>query len=590
MERRVLFAIFLCFLVLYLWEALVVKPVPKPGTAGGPTSSASSAATAPSATPSAGEVTKSPGGVAAPSMPPTATPAAGAAQPVLSETTERDIRVETKDVIAIFTNRGARLKSWRLKRYLDPKKQPQELIESEANGRTLPFTLRTPDEQVNTSLNAALYAVSGVPPGGAAPSAPVDLRFEYRDSAGLHAVKQFHLDSSSFVVSFSDAVAVGERALPAAIVWGPAVGDIGAASRVTQAAEGLLFQNGSPVRLSASALAKQPAYDGSYKYAGVDDNYFMVVALDPGPAKVSYQAVSIPPPPGSKDKPRPLLSFTLEPVPGAAQAKPVKFFVGPKDLDVLNAIDPDLGKAINFGWFAIIVVPLLQSLKWVHRFVGNWGWSIVILTLIINLVTAPLRHKQVVSMRKMQEIQPEIKAIQDRYSKLKATDPAKQKMNTEMMALYKEKKVNPASGCIPMLLTFPIMLAMWAVLETSIELRGEPWLGWIHDLAAPDPLYLLPVMMVVTQFLQQAMMPPAGADPAQQKMMKFMPVVMGFLFFSLPAGALLYYVASSVVGIGQQAVTNYLIGPPPVHNVRPAAERRVKRAGSGKTDAASREP
>ena len=148
----------------------------------------------------------------------------------------------------------------------------------------------------------------------------------------------------------------------------------------------------------------------------------------------------------------------------------------------------------------MIVVPLLQSLKWVHGYVGNWGWAIVILTIIINLVMAPLRHKQVVSMRKMQEIQPEVKAIQDRYSKLKATDPGKQKMNQEMMALYREKKVNPAAGCVPMLLTLPIMIAMWAVLQVSIELRGAPWFGWIRDLSAPDPFYVLPILMVVTQF------------------------------------------------------------------------------------------
>src|SRR4030095_6727546 len=221
--------------------------------------------------------------------------------------------------------------------------------------------------------------------------------------------------------------------------------------------------------------------------------------------------------------------------------------------------------------FAVIVVPLLQSLKWVHGFVGNWGWSIVILTVIINLVTAPLRHKQVVSMRKMQEIQPEVKAIQDRYSKLKATDPAKQKMNQEMMALYREKKVNPAAGCVPMLLTLPIMIAMWALLQVSIELRGAPWFAWIHDLSAPDPLYVLPVLMVITQFLQQRMTPMAGADPAQQKMMMLMPLVMGFIFFSLPAGALLYYVAGTVIGIGQQVLTTRLIGPP---NVRPVRPRR----------------
>ena len=256
---------------------------------------------------------------------------------------------------------------------------------------------------------------------------------------------------------------------------------------------------------------------------------------------------------------------------------------------MLTAIDREFASAIHFGWFAVIVVPLLQSLKWVHGYVGNWGWSIVILTVIINLVLAPLRHKQVVSMRKMQEIQPEVKAIQDRYSKLKATDPAKQKMNQEMMALYREKKVNPASGCVPMLLTFPIMIAMWAALQVSIELRGAPWFGWIQDLSAPDPLYMLPVLMVATQFWQQHITPMTGADPAQQKMMKFMPIVMGFIFFSLPAGALLYYVAGTVIGIGQQYLTNYLIGPPAVRTPRPPAERRVKRVGGGRAKAASRE-
>ena len=210
----------------------------------------------------------------------------------------------------------------------------------------------------------------------------------------------------------------------------------------------------------------------------------MTVALDPGPSKITYQPVTIPPPPGATSPERVLLSYTIEP---RENAGPLKFFVGPKELDVLTALDREFASAIHFGWFAVIVVPLLQSLKWVHGYVGNWGWAIVILTVIINVVLAPLRHKQVVSMRKMQAIQPEVKAIQDRYSKLKATDPAKQKMNQEMMALYREKKVNPASGCIPVLLTFPIMIAMWAALQVSIELRGAPWFGWIQDLSAPDP-------------------------------------------------------------------------------------------------------
>jgi len=583
MERRVLFAIFLCFLVLYLWQALVVKPVPKPvaGTTATSAPAAGGATTGAAAPPpsASGGVKQTP--EAAP-----ATPVEPAAAPLVADAADRDIRVETTDVIAVFTNRGARLKSWKLKHYLDKQKQPQELVESDLE--PLPFSLRTPDERVNATLNSALYKVSGAPssnaPGATSTTSPSDLRFEYRDSAGLEAIKEFHLNPSAYLLSFHATVRAGDRALPASVVWGPAVGDRLESSNLIQVSQGLLIENGSATRLTAKDIAAQTAHEGTFRLAGVDDNYFMTAAIDPGPSKITYQPVSIPLPAGSKPPARALLSYTIEP---RQDSGPLKFFIGPKDLSVLTAMDREFAPAINFGRFAVIVVPLLQSLKWVHGYVGNWGWSIVILTIIINLVMAPLRHKQVVSMRKMQEIQPEVKAIQDRYSKLKATDPAKQKMNQEMMALYREKKVNPAAGCVPMLLTLPIMIAMWAVLQVAIELRGAPWFGWIHDLSAPDPLYVLPVLMVITQFLQQRMTPMAGADPAQQKMMMFMPLVMGFIFFSLPAGALLYYVAGTVIGIGQQYLTTRIIGPPIVRTPRPPAERRAKRVGGGKTDAAS---
>ncbi len=581
MERRVLFAIFLCFLVLYLWQSLVVKPVPKPvpGTIPGTTAGRSTRASgaAPPSLPSSAGARSTPEA-------PLAAPAAPAVAAVVGDTTERDIRVETGNVTAVFTNRGARLKSWKLKHYLDAQKQPQELIESES--QVLPFTLRTPDEPVNATLNSALYAVEGAPPNrrsgpfsSSSKSAPgpTNLRFEYRDSAGLFAVKEFHLDPFSYIVTFRATVGIGDRTLPAAVVWGPAIGDRVEGSSLIQGAQGLLFENARAVRLTAKDIASQSTHEGDFRIAGVDDNYFMVAAIDPGPSKITYEPVSLPLPAGSKPATRELLSYTIEP----RQDTAVEFFIGPKDINVLTAIDREFASAINFGWLAVIVAPLLQSLKWVHGYVGNWGWSIVILTMIINLVLAPLRHKQVVSMRKMQEIQPEVKAIQARYSKLKTTDPAKQKMNQEMMALYREKKVNPAAGCVPMLLTLPIMLAMWAVLQVSVELRGAPWFGWIQDLSAPDPYYLLPILMVITQFVQQSMMPMAGSDPVQQKMMKFMPLAMGFIFFSLPAGALLYYVVGTVIGIGQQSVTNQIIGPANVRTVRPAAERRVKRKGEG---------
>jgi YidC/Oxa1 family membrane protein insertase len=580
MERRVLFAVFLCFLVLYLWQAMVVKPVPAP-TVGTAPSTADTAVAGPVTT----EAVPPPESQEKPSS--FATPSA---TPLVSESTERDIRVETDDLIAVFTNRGARLKSWRLKKYLDEDKQPQELVEREAPAlnQPLPFTLKTADPQVNLTLTDALYAVSGHPPGDGVVSSRTDLRFEFRDSAGVHAVKEFQIEPSSYVITFRTTVSAGDRVLPAGLVWGPAVGDKLRASALVQGAQGIYFEAGAedPVRLTAGAIAEQPTAEGSFRYAGVDDNYFMIAALDTGPSRVTFHPVTIPPPPNTSEAARELLSFTVEP---QATADELKVFVGPKALDVLTAIDREFANAIHFGRFAIIVVPLLQSLKWLYGFVGNWGWAIVILTIIINLVMAPLRHKQVVSMRKMQEIQPEMKAIQDRYSKLKATDPAKQKMNQELMALYRERGANPAAGCVPMLLIIPIMIAMWAALQVSVELRGAPWVGWISDLSAPDPYYVLPILMVATQFWQQKMTPMTGADPAQQKMMLFMPLIMGFIFFSLPSGALLYYVAGTLIGIGQQYLTNYLIGPPAVRTVRPPAERRIKRAGGGKTDAASRE-
>jgi len=190
----------------------------------------------------------------------------------------------------------------------------------------------------------------------------------------------------------------------------------------------------------------------------------------------------------------------------------------------------------------------------------------------------------------MQEIQPQVKSIQDRYAKFKATDPEKQKMNQELMTLYRERGVNPASGCVPMLLTFPVLFAFYALLSKSIELRGAPFVFWIHDLSMPDPLFITPVLMGVSQLWMQKMTPtPAGSDPAQQKMMMFMPVMFTFFFLWAPAGLAIYYAVSNIWGIGQQYLTNYLIGPPNIRTVRPPAERRLKRAGGGKTQSAAGE-
>jgi YidC/Oxa1 family membrane protein insertase len=579
MERRVLLAIFLAFIVLYTWQALFVKPVPKPGPESAPPPSASSSSAV------------APAGASGPAEAPlpsvSAKPSAPLAAALVADTAERDVRVETRDVIAVFTNKGARLKSWRLKHYLDQQRQPQELIEH-LPSQPLPFTMRAGSDATTATVNEGLYTVSGAPPA-ASEAAAVDLRFEYRDSAGIHAIKTFHLDPTSYVFSATATVTEGDKALTPTITWGPAIGDVGELSRVVKKSEGILFQSGKVVRLVPKDLAKQSMYDGDFHYAGVDDNYFLVAALPADAVKVSYAPVTIPPPADSKDPARELVSFSVEPHRPDA---PLKFFAGPKDFDVLSAIDRDLARAIDFGMFTVIVVPLLRSLKWVNAYVGNYGWAIIILTFFINVILFPLRHKSVVSMRKMQEIQPEVKAIQERYSKLKATDPAKQKMNTEMMALYKEKGVNPASGCVPMLLTMPFIFAFYALLSTAIELRGAPFILWVHDLSAHDPYFVTPILMGISQVWQQRLAPAAGMDPIQQKMTMLMPVFFTFLFLWYPAGVALYWLINNVFAIGQQYTTNYMIGPPKIRAVASggtATERRMKRVGGGKTDAAARD-
>src|SRR5712691_10367447 len=295
MERRVLLAIFLAFLVLYVWQAVFVKPVPKPlpgsntaGT-GSATSTASTGAGARGSAEQPGE-DSSRGEIRKPS------PSAASAAPLVADNSERDVRVETRDVIAVFTNRGARLKSWRLKRYVDQQRQPQELVESQISTQPLPFTLRTTNEAVTATLNDALYTVAGAPAGTTESSSPIDLRFEYRDSAGLHAVKEFHLDSASYIITFRATITEGDRPLTPTIVWGPAVGDTGEQSRYVKKAEGIAFENGKVVRVAPKDIAQQPVRDGDVRYAGVDDNYFMTVALEPGSCKIVFQPVTIPPP------------------------------------------------------------------------------------------------------------------------------------------------------------------------------------------------------------------------------------------------------------------------------------------------------
>jgi YidC/Oxa1 family membrane protein insertase len=494
---------------------------------------------------------------------------------------ERDIVVESDAVRAVFTTRGGVLKSWRLKRYADPEGDPLELVPTTMPaGSPLPFTLTTGDEAVDRSLSHALFKPSA--DALTVSGERTALAFEYAEAGGLHVRKEYAFSAERpYQVEFTPTLRRGAETLNPTILWGPALGSGVVSSGLTYAPspQPIFYRDREVTRVGFGEIAEYQSVDGSFLFAGVDDHYFLTAAVPlGGPLSVRYEPMPVP----SEDSARQFVSWSVA---YPANPAPARFFLGPKDFDVLQRIDPNMVHAIHFGIFAWLVVPLLGALKWVNGYVGNYGWSIIVLTALINLVMFPLRHKSVVSMRKMQEIQPEVKAIQERYAKLKMSDPARQKMNVELMNLYRERGVNPASGCVPMLLTMPVLFAFYSMLTVAIELRGAPFIGWIRDLSAYDPLYITPVLMGATQFVQTKMTP-TSADPAQQRMMLIMPVVFTGMLIWAPSGLVLYWTASNLWAIGQQVVTNRLIGPPVQRTVRPPAERRLKTAGAGKSDAA----
>jgi YidC/Oxa1 family membrane protein insertase len=485
--------------------------------------------------------------------------------------------VETRAVRAVFTNRGASLKSWQLKTYRDLQKKPQEVVASYLpDYRARPFELKVDDPSANAALKRALFKASAGDQGLVDVSGRAEtLTFEYKDASGLSARKAFTFEPTGFIVRVAVDVEAAGKTLNPTVLWGLGLGDQipgKAGSAYTQKPQGIIVRGDKVQRLAPGDLDRQPVQEGAVTAAGVDTQYFIAIAMPARILRTEYWRGDMPAPAGADAKnPAQLVGFGVR---QAQSMSDVKFFVGPKDFDVLQAVDGRLVRVINFGIFDFLAVPLLRALKWIHGYVSNYGWAIIILTFIINAVMFPLRHKSMVSMRKMQEIQPQVKAIQDRYKDLKATDPAKQKMNSEMMALYKEKGVNPVSGCIPMLLTMPVLFAFYSLLSQAIEIRGEPFIWWITDLSAHDRFYVTPILMGASQFWQQKMSPPASMDPVQQKMMLMMPLVFTFMFLWMPSGLTVYWFFSNLLAIGQQYLTNHLVGPLKVP--RPPAERKLK--------------
>ena len=548
----------LTFVVMLAFQPLLKKYFPQPAA---PQQQSQPAQPQP-ATPTA----------AAPAVPAVVSAATGVTKQAATET---ETVVENDLYRITFSNRGAQVKSWILKKFdNDGQNGPLDLVNTEAAEKFgYPLSLWTYDGDLRSKLSSVLYVGSRE----GRQTAPATITFEYADQ-DMAVRKTFNFDHS-YIVNVETSVTSKGSAVAALPAWPSGFGSQTTPAFYASAFIDFQFNKNierRPIRCGFTVFSKCTdisggnTISGPFHWAGPTDQYFAAVFIpdDPNSAAMvtlrnSMSVARDPQKPDSKE-------VTNVDVIGAAVgnlhgATTERVFVGPKELEVLQKVpvpgvsgaDSDLNGLVDFGFFGIIAKPLFLWLKWMyHHVVPNWGWAIVLQTLILSLALLPLRITQMKSMLKMQRVAPQMKAIQEKYKKYSLRDPRKAPMNEEISALYKKEGVNPAGGCLPMLIQLPFLYAFYKMLSIALDLRHAHWL-WIHDLSAADPMFLLPIFMVVSMLVTQKMTPQPGVDPAQQRMMTvMMPLMMGFIFFRLPAGLNLYYAESNLIQIAQQAVMN----------------------------------
>ena len=479
-----------------------------------------------------------------------------------------------------FSNRGAQVTSWVLKKYKDDDGKPLDLVNHEAAAKFgYPLSLFTYDEGLRNRLQQAMF----VPSATGNIAAPGTLSFDY-SAGGVSVHKTFKFDSS-YLVHAEVSVTQNGAPVAALLAWPSGFGD---QQTLPQYASATLdtAQDGKAEQIALKKVVGGETLHGSFDWAGVGDMYFAAIFLPDSPKNLDlvslHNTIPLPqnrkkPDPNHVDQ-APVLGAAM----GAAQPFSVQIFAGPKSLDVLGAIPVNGGvsleKVVNFGWWGVISKPLFIILRYLHEHItGNWGWAILILTLILNVAMLPTRFQMMKSSLKMQRIQPHMDAIKAKYAKYKTTDPRRQEMNKEIFALQKQEGVNMFGGCIPMLIQWPLLFGFYRMLSNVIELRQAHWL-WLPDLSAPDPLHILPVFFIVSMFLVQWLTPSPGVDPAQQRMMAFtMPAVFGFMTWNIGSGLALYWAGSNILGIVQQVLMNRTKMGREVREI--AARRAAKRAG-----------
>jgi len=529
MEKRAFLAVILSIAVFYLFS-MFLGPEKKQVPPAAPT-------TASVATTAVGQPAAAP---STPLLP---------AQPVPGATALKDVTVDTGLFTAVFSTRGGSLKSMTLKKYREqniPTPNPVVLgihsdpalltFSTTASGFNLPAsTVYVPDsDSIKLSDGESRT-----------------LTFNYVSGQGFTVRKVYTFGGNSYAIKletqvFNNSAAPLTGAFQQVMTYTSEhkVKD----NRFDTAGSYIFADKGLKSDKTKDVASASKKYDKDIQWAGFADKYFLSAILSD---KNSIASVEV-----KKNAAGFLESVVTSPQiivnPGQSRAVTYRLFVGPKDIDILKAQGDSLEQSLDLGWFTVIAKPLLYTLKFFHRYVGNYGIAIIIITIILKALFFPLTHKSYKSMKGMQKIQPEMAKLREKYKN------DRDAMNKAVMELYRDHKVNPLGGCLPMVVQIPVFFALYKALMFSIELRHAPFYFWITDLADKDPYYVTPVIMGITMFVQQKMTP-SQMDPVQQKMMLALPVVFTFMFLSFPSGLVLYWLVNNVLTIGQQMYINKLV-------------------------------
>lgn len=540
MEKRLILAIVLSFLVLMGYQYFFVKPN-KPEVSPAVTAIPAPNEPVPGTAAQAGPERK-------PAQP-EAQPVSAEAAPVPATAGEADaeVVVETSLYRAVWSSKGGVLKKWTLKKHKNSAKEPLELVPDLAGeiGR-YPFSLGFDEAALADTLNGAVYEASTTALD-LADGAAGELRFAYSDGASIQAEKVFRFTGGSYALDTEVRVWKGGQPVSPSVLWGPGIANLTAddLKQSFSAARGsAVYTGGKVFRMNEQKFKPGENTYNFVDWAAYEENYF--VALFVLPARKG-QAVFL------RETPEGREPFHFLYVTG-----PHKAFIGPKSADDLKAFGYESKKVVHFGMFGGIAEILLVAVKFLHGLVPNWGVAIILLTIVIKIIFFPLTYSSTKSMAKMADLQPKIKAIRAKYKKSKTDIEQRRLMNQEMMDLYKAQGVNPAGGCLPLLIQLPVFWGVFRMLVVAVEFRQAPFALWITDLSLKDPFYVTPVLMGITQFISQKMTP-TSADPAQAKMMLIMPFVMTIFFINFQSGLVLYWLTTNVLQIGQQALMNKMM-------------------------------